>query len=104
MAAYPAFGDVQLRLITRDAVQRFSFREAAEQVGLEDGQASSNCFRDDHGSCRDGRTHSIEASPQDAFPRRGPVKEKAVIGPEKTRELLDVLPEPSASLARLGTT
>ena len=38
------------------------------------------------------------------FPRRGPVKEKAVIGPEKTRELLDVLPEPSASLAQLGTT
>lgn len=35
------------------------------------------------------------------FPRRGLVKEKAVIAPEKIRELLAALPEPSPSLAQL---
>jgi integrase len=35
------------------------------------------------------------------FPRRGPVREKAVIAPEKIRELLNALPEPSRSLAWL---
>ena len=35
------------------------------------------------------------------FPRRGPVKDKAVIAPEKIRELLTALPEPSRSLAQL---
>ena len=34
-------------------------------------------------------------------PRRGVVKEKAAIAPEKSRVLLDALPEPSSSLARL---
>ena len=35
------------------------------------------------------------------FPRRGQVKERAVIAPEKIRELLMALPEPSRSLAHL---
>ncbi len=33
------------------------------------------------------------------FPRRGSGKERAVIAPEKIRDLLDALPEPSSSLA-----
>jgi integrase len=35
------------------------------------------------------------------FPRRGPTKQRAEIAPEKIRELLDALPEPSRSLAWL---
>jgi integrase len=35
------------------------------------------------------------------FPRRGPAKERAVIAPEKIRELLMALPDPSSSLAHL---
>ena len=35
------------------------------------------------------------------LPRRGAVKEKAVIAPETIRELLAALPEPSGSLAQL---
>src|SRR5438094_8303367 len=35
------------------------------------------------------------------FPRRGPVKERADIAPEKIREVLEAPPEPSRSLAWL---
>jgi len=35
------------------------------------------------------------------LPRRGLVKEKAAINPEKIRELLAALPEPSGSVAQL---
>jgi integrase len=98
---YPAFGNVQLRLITRDAVQ--SFLAAKLQSGL--AWKTVKHLRTVFGTVMGAAeiTELISSNPvrKTRFPRRGPVKEKPVISPEKIRELLEALPEPSATLARL---
>ncbi len=98
---YPAFGQVQLRLITRDAVQ--SFLAAKLQSGLS--WKTVKHLRTVFGTVM-GAAEMAELIPSNPvrktrFPRRGPVRERAIISPEKIRELLEALPEPSASLARL---
>jgi len=98
---YPAFGSLQLRLITRDAVQ--SLLSAKLRSGLS--WATVKHIRTVLGAVM-GAAEMAELIPSNPvrktrLPRRGPRKEKAIIAPEKIRELLDALPEPSQSLARL---
>jgi len=98
---YPAFGSFQLRLITRDAVQ--SLLSAKLRSGLS--WATVKHIRTVLGAVM-GAAEMAELIPSNPvrktrLPRRGPRKEKAIIAPEKIRELLDALPEPSQSLARL---
>lgn len=98
---FPMFGETQLRLITRDAVQ--NFLSAKLRSGLSWRTVKS--LRTTMGTLM-AAAESAELIPSNPvrktrFPRRGPTKQKAVIAPEKIRELLDALPAPSRSLAWL---
>ena len=97
----PAFGNMQLRLVTRDAVQ--SFLTAKLHTGLS--WKTVKHMRTVFGTVMAAAeiAELIPSNPvrKTRFPRRGVVKEKPAIAPEKIRELLDALPEPSSSLARL---
>lgn len=96
----PEFGDIQLRLISRDMVQRFLFRKSQElswktvkhirtvfgtifKAGLDDDLVSENPVL------------------KTRMPRRGAVPEKPVIQPQDIRKVLGKLPEPSRSVAGL---
>jgi integrase len=98
---YPTLGDMQLRLITRDVVQNFL------SVKLRSGLSwrTVKGMRTTLGALMAAAENAalIPSNPvrKTRFPRRGPMKQKAVIAPEKIRELLDALPEPSRSLAWL---
>lgn len=96
----PEFGETQLRLISRDGVQNFIFSKSTTLswktvkhlrtvLGIVMTAAE---FRD-----------LISDNPvrKTRLPRRLPVPEKPAIAPEKIRELIEKLPEPSRSLAAL---
>jgi len=98
---YPVFGDVQLRLISRDAVQAFISSKLRSGLSWR----TVKHFRTVFGAVMNAAeiAELIPSNPvrKTRLPRRGPTKQKAAIAPEKIRELLDALLEPSASLARL---
>lgn len=92
---------MQLRLITRDVVQ--NFLSAKLQSGLS--WRTVKGLRTTFGALM-AAAEVAELTPSNPvrktrFPRRGPTKQKAVIAPEKIRQLLDALPEPSRSIAWL---
>ena len=97
----PAFGDLQLRLISRDMVQ--SFIAAKLRSGL--AWKTVKHFRTVLGTVLAAAEMAghIDSNPvrKTRFPRRGPVPERVPIAPETIRALLDALPEPSRSLAWL---
>ena len=97
----PVFGDTQLRLITKDAVQSFLHAKARSDSSWKTVKHVKTAF----GTI-------IEAAVRDEFlndnpvrrtrlPRRGPVDEKSPIDFETVKELIETLPEPSHSLAAL---
>ena len=97
----PAFGDMQLRLISRELVQ--SFLSAKLRSGLS--WKTVKHIRTTFGTVLAAAEMQglIPSNParQTKLPRRGPVAEKTPIAPEKIRQLLEALPEPSRSLAWL---
>jgi integrase len=98
---YPMIGDIQLRLISRDVVQ--NLLNAKLRGGLS--WKTVKHLRPVLGTVM-GAAEIAELIPNNPVrktrpPRKGPVKERAVIAPEKIRELLDALPEPARSLAQL---
>src|SRR5439155_11427217 len=98
---YPTFGEMQLRLVTRDAVQ--NFLSAKPRSGLSWRTVRS--IRTAFGTVM-AAAEAVELIPSNPvrktrFPRRGPTKQRAVIAPEKIRDFLNALPEPSRSLAWL---
>src|SRR5438876_3046231 len=97
----PAFGKVQLRLITRAMVQSFLSAKLASGLAWKTVKHLRTVFGTVMGAAE--MAELIPANPvrKTRFPRRGPVKERAVIAPEMIRELLEALPEPSKSLAWL---
>jgi integrase len=97
----PVFGDTQLRLITKDAVQSFLHAKARSDSSWKTVKHVKTAF----GTI-------IEAAVRDEFlndnpvrrtrlPRRGPVDEKSPIDFETVKELIETLPEPSHSIAAL---
>jgi integrase len=98
---YPAFGDTQLRLITRDAVQKFLSAKLQRGLAWKTVKHLRTVFGTVMGAAEMAELIPTNPVRKTRFPRRGPVKEKAAIAPEKIRELLEALPEPSRSLARL---
>jgi integrase len=97
----PVFGDTQLRLITKDAVQSFLNAKARSDLSWKTVKHIRTAF----GTI-------IEAAVKDDFmadnpirrtrlPRRGPVDEKTPIDLETVKKLIERLPEPSHSLAAL---
>lgn len=95
----PAFGDKQLRLITRDTVQSFLMAKARSGLSWKTvklirtafGTILEEAFRQD----------LLIANPvrKTRLARRGPVPEKAAIAPNTLRVLVEGLPEPSRSIA-----
>jgi integrase len=98
---YPALGEMQLRLITRDVVQ--GFVSAKLRSGLSWRTVKS--IRTALGTVMAAAemAEMIPSNPvrKTRFPRRGPTKQRAEIAPDKIQELLEALPEPSRSLAWL---
>jgi integrase len=97
----PAFGDTQLRLITRDAVQ--SFLQAKTRSGLS--WKTVALIRTAFGTIIEAAVMQdlLTDNPvrKTRLPRRGPVEEKAPIETETVKKLIEKLAEPSRSIASL---
>lgn len=97
----PAFGESQLRLISRDAAQ--SFLAAKLRAGLS--WKTVKHLRTVFGTILAAAEawDLIPTNPvrKTRLPRRGPVREKPGIALEDVSRLLEALPEPSRSLAYL---
>ena len=98
---YPAFANVQLRLITRDGVQGFLSAKLRSGLSWRTVKGLRTLFGTVLAAAEAEELVPSNPVRKTRFPRRGPVKERAVIAPEKIRELLMALPEPSSSLAHL---
>jgi integrase len=98
---YPIFGETQLRLISRDAAQNFF--SAKLRSGLSWRTVKSLRTTLETLMAAAEMAELIPSNPvrKTRFPRRGLANQRAVIAPEKIRELLDALPQPSRSLAWL---
>lgn len=97
----PAFGDTQLRLITRDAAQ--SFLMAKTRSGLS--WKTVKHIRTVFGTILEAAVMQelISANPvrKTRMARRGPVKERPVVTPETLQALIENLAEPCCCIARL---
>jgi integrase len=98
---YPALGDMQLRLINRDVVQAFISAKLRSGLSWRTVKSIRTALGTVMGAAEMAELIPSNPVRKTRFPRRGPVKQRAVIAPEKIRELLDALPEPSRSLAWL---
>ncbi|MGA2979617.1 MAG: tyrosine-type recombinase/integrase [Terriglobales bacterium] len=98
---YPTVGHVQMRLITRDVVQQVLSEKL--RSGLSWNTVKRLRVVLGTVMAHAEMTDLIPSNPvrKTRLPRRGPVKERAVIAPEKIRALLNALPEPSRGLAQL---
>jgi integrase len=99
---YPTFADVQLRLITRDAVQSFLSAKLRSGLSWRTVKGLKTLFGTVMAAAEADEIIPSNPVRKTRFPRRGLIKERADIAPEKIRELLTALPEPSRSLAQLG--
>ncbi len=97
----PAFGHVQLRLITREAVQQFLTVKLSSGLSWSTVRGMRRLFGTVMAAVESDDLVPSNPVRKTRFPRRGLVKDRAEIAPEKIRELLEALPEPSRSLAQL---
>jgi integrase len=97
----PAFGDVQLRQITREAAQ--SFLQAKTRSGLS--WKTVALIRTTFGTIIEAAVMQdlLTDNPvrKTRLPRRGPVEEKEPIETATVKELIEKLTEPSRSIASL---
>ncbi len=98
---YPTFGEMQLRLITRDAVQLFLGSKLRSGLSWRTVKSLRTAFGTIMAAAEAAELIPSNPVRKTRFPRRGPMKQRAVIAPEKVRAFLDALPEPSGSLAWL---
>lgn len=98
---YPAFGDLQLRLITRDAVQGFLSLKLRSGLSWRTVKGLRTLFGTVMAAAEADELVPGNPVRKTRFPRRGPGRPRAPIAPEKIQELLAALPEPSGSLAKL---
>jgi len=97
----PQFGDMQLRLITRESVQSFLAGKLRAGLAWKTVKHIRTTFGTILRAAEADDLLSDNPVHKTRLPRRGPISEKASIAPEKLLELLDALPEPSQSLAWL---
>lgn len=94
----PAFGDVQLRLISRESIQTFLAGKLKEDLSWR----TVKHLRTTLGTILSTAEFwdYIEENPvrKTRLPRRGPQPEKTVLSPEQISRLLHHLPEPSRSI------
>jgi integrase len=98
---YPAFGEMQLRLITRDSVQLFLGGKLRSGLSWRTVKSLRTAFGTVMAAAEQAELIPSNPVRKTRFPRRGPAKQKAVIAPEKVRDLLDALPEPAGPIAWL---
>ena len=97
----PAFGDMQLRLITRESVQSFLNGKLRSGLSWRTVKHIRTTFGTVLGAAEVQGLVPNNPARKTRLPRRGPVEEKAPIAPELIRQVLSALPEPSRSLAWL---
>lgn len=97
----PAFGDMQMRLISRESIQGFLGEKLRSGLSWKTVKHIRTTFGTILGAADMRRLITSNPARQTKLPRRGPVEEKAPIAPEKIKQLLGALPEPSRSLAWL---
>src|SRR3989442_13646050 len=92
---------MQLRLISSDAVQLFLAAKLRSGLSWRTVKGLRTAFGTIMAAA--GIAELIPSNPvrKTRFPRRGPAKQRAVIAPQKVRELLGGLSEPSRSLVWL---
>ncbi len=97
----PVFGDTQLRLITKDAVQSFLTAKAKNGSSWKTVKLIRTAF----GGIIEAavRDELLASNPvrRTRLPRRGPEKESAPIAAENVTTLIEKLAEPSRSIAAL---
>ena len=94
----PAFGEMQLRLISRDSIQGFLNRKLKNGLSWRTVKHIRTTFGTLLGAAEAQGFIVSNPARTTKLPRRGPVAEKAAIAPEKIGQLLKALPEPSRSL------
>jgi len=92
---------MQLRLITRDAVQTFLGAKLRSGLSWRTVKSLRTAFGTLMAAAEVAELIPSNPVRKTRFPRRGPAKQRAVIAPEKIQDLLVALPEPSRSLAWL---
>jgi integrase len=97
----PVFGDMQLRLISRESIQSFLNSKLRSGLSWKTVKHIRTSFGTVLGAAEMRGLIQSNPARHTKLPRRGPVTEKAPIAPEKIRQLLEALPEPSRSLAWL---
>ena len=97
----PAFGDTQLRLITRDAVQSFLMAKTRSGLSWKTVKHIRTAFGTILEAAVSQELLTDNPVRRTRMARRGPVKETPAIAPETLQKLIEKLPEPSKSIAAL---
>ena len=97
----PALGDMQLRLITRHEAQELLLRKRRDGLSWRTVKHIRTTFGTVLAAAEMDELISGNPVRKTKLPRRGPIAEKVPVAPERIRELLDALPEPSRSIATL---
>lgn len=97
----PAFGDTQLRLITRDAAQSFLMAKARRGLAWKTVKHIRTVFGTILEAAVMQELLSDNPVRRTRMARRGPVKEHPAIAPETIQALIEKLAEPSRSVAKL---
>jgi integrase len=97
----PAFGNVQLRLVSRESIQTFLANKLKQGLSWRTVKHIRTTLGTILGTAE--IWGYIEDNPvrKTRLPRRGPQPEGPVLNPEQLRSLLEALPEPSRSLVWL---
>lgn len=97
----PVFGDTQLRLITKDAVQSFLTAKAKSGLSWKTVKHIRTAFGTIIESAVRDELLAVNPVQKTRLPRQGPVKERAPIDSESVTDLIAKLAEPSRSIACL---
>jgi integrase len=97
----PAFGDMQLRSITRERVQQFLAAKSLSGLSWKTCRHIRTVFGTVMGAAEIAGYINSNPVRTTRLPRRGLIEERPAIAPENIRALLAVLPEPSRSVASL---
>jgi len=89
----PAFGDMQLRLISRELIQGFLSGKLRSGLSWKTVKHIRTTFGTVLAAAEMQGLIPSNPARQTKLPRRGPVAEKPPIAPEKIRQLLEALPE-----------
>ena len=97
----PVFGEMQLRLITRESAQSFLVGKLRGGLSWKTVKHIRTTFGTILGAAETQGLISSNPIRKTKLPRRGPVAERAPISPEQIGQVLASLPAPACSLAWL---